>query len=746
MKKIALICLLTLPCLQFSFAGSVWQKVNSKLTPSGAARPATANYLLYTADIAALKGQFDLSAKGEANTIDVPMPGGSFMTFKVHRDGLIPPELAQKYPELNTYSGVAADNPRITAKFDFTLYGFHAMVFDGDKTFFIDPADDHTNSYYTVHYKGDELRAPETRMNCSVTAANVIPGNTVKLAQKSTSGGLQKVVNGYQLRTYRLALACDHQYAQKVTGLTAPTVAQTFNKMVTTVSRVNGVYERELAVTMVLVPKEDLLIFIDAAYDPIGIFNDDASSLLGRNQTVCDSIIGNLNYDVGHVFSTGAGGLSQVGSVCQTGMKAQSVTGSAVPYGDGYDIDYVAHEIGHEFGSQHTFNDDVSHSCYANAVAECAYEPGSGSTIMCYAGICGGDNLQPHSDAYFCGSSLEQIHSYINNIGDGCAVKTPTNNKPVYIAPFSASYIIPVKTPFELTAPTAIDSVADSLVTYCWEQWDLGDFGKTLQDTHVGGPIFRSYPPVTSTVRTFPNLKMIFSGSLSNAGTDNASGEKAPDVPRFLKFRLTARNIFEGHGCFVLSADSILVQAVSSGSGFKVTSQNTDNLVLLGGTQQNITWDVSGTSAPPISTSTVGIYMSTDSGLTWSYHIGTLPNTGSATIMLPNPDTTIPAARFKVKGTGNVFFNVNSKFFRLERNFSAAIHTTPNPVHDKLHIEIENSGEVDVAVYNAVGRCHWKGTITGPTDLPAWEWARGMYFIKLVDSQKRVEVRKFVVQ
>jgi hypothetical protein len=747
-KRAAILFLFTLlATISHAYDHAIWQQTAPKQAVSDAGPGIPAKYISYRADLAALKSLLNTAAKGTAaQWVDLPTPDGRFRTFRISNTPMLPAVLARKYPELSTYTAVAIDNPHVTAKLDFTVYGFHAMIFDGAATSFIDPANNINDGQYMVHYKKDEVRSEELRSKCLMPGQHnnpLLQGTAT--AQKSTAGTQQRISNGTELRTYRLALSCDHQYAQIATALPTPTVAQVLSKMMTTMNRVNGVYERELSITMVFTAKEDTLIFTSDIGDPFGSYNNDASGSLAENQVICDSFIGNTTYDIGHIFTTGAGGLSQLGVVCNSTLKAQSVTGSATPTGDGFDIDYVAHEMGHEFGSQHTFNNNSDASCAGNAVEECAFEPGSGSTIMCYAGICQPDNLQKHSDAYFSGSSLQQIQSYIVTGGDGCAVKTATNNKIVGLPSFSTEYTIPALTPFELTAPVATDSVADTETTYCWEQWDLGDFGKSLSDTHIAGPIFRSYPPVNSTTRMFPNRVMILADSLNNAGTNNASGEKVPEVSRLMNFRVTVRNIIDGHGCFLIPDDSIHLNVIATGAGFKVTSHNTDGLVFSGNTGTRITWNVAGTNALPIGASTVDIYMSADSGATWPYIVGTFPNSGGADVNIPNPVTDIPGARFKVKGSGNVFFNMNSKYFRVNRNFESAIQVYPVPTHSVLHVTIENSAALDVAVYNAIGRCEWKGTISGPTDLPAYLWARGVYCIKFVDKQKRVVIRKFTV-
>jgi len=578
-------------------------------------------------------------------------------------------------------------------------------------------------------------------------------GKTEKGLEKKPDGAVSsRTTNGYVSRNYRLALACDHNYAQAATGLLAPSIAQTLSAMITDMNRINGVYEREFSISMTFVDNEDTLIWTqpyDLANgpDPYQGIDSDAGQCLVVNQTVCDTRIGTANYDIGHVFTTGAGGLSQVGVVCNSAQKAQSVTGLADPVGDGFVIDYVSHEMGHEYGAYHPFNSSAGNCGGDNLVAFCAYEPGSGSTIMAYAGICDPDDLQPHSDPYFHSVSQEQIQSYITTQGNACAIETATNNKLVSIPSFAASYTIPYLTPFELTAPTATDSVADTSVTYCWEEWNLGDPGETLVQTHALGPIFRSYIPVKSPTRIFPENSMVLAGVLSNAGIPDAEGEKVPDVARFLTFHLSVRDIYQGNGCFLIPDDTVHLDVINTGTGFKVTSQNTPGDYYIGNTPATITWDVAGTNASPINTQNVDIYVSVDGGNNWQYHIGTFPNTGSAIITMANPDTDVATARIKVKGTNNVFFNVNSTDFTVAHSLESdtSILICPIPTHSILRMSAGTKGLLSAVIYNAVGQQIWKGQIDGETDISVALWARGIYFVKLTDPKNHVTLRKISV-
>ncbi len=718
----------------------IWQQIAARPSSIDLIHEFPEEALLYSTDNSKLQQVLTSSSKNK--TISIPSPIGQEQTFSIHPTSILPPPLAARYPMLATYTGVDIDNPSVTIKLDFTLYGFHAMVYDGNNTYIIDPATSNASNTYAVYYKHDIDNSNLHHNSCMTSEAAQNPWMS---AARNTATA-QRMVNGYELRKYRLAVSCTHQYAQKVTNNATPTKAEVLSKMTTTINRVNGIYERELAVTMVFADHEDTLIFTTEATDPLGMYNSSPAGLMSQNQKMCDSLIGDANYDLGHAFSTGAGGLSQVGIICRSGSKAQCVTGSETPFGDGFDVDYVAHEMGHEYGADHTFNNTQSGACTGQGVQTNAFEPGSGSTIMAYAGICGPDNLQPNSDAYFHTTSLKQINNYLMTAGDDCPIKSPTNNKPPGIVSFTASYTIPYRTPFELTAPQAEDSTTNAAITYCWEQWNLGEFGRTLPATTNEGPLFRSYIPSSSPTRMFPALKLLRNGIQSNAGVNNASGEKLPDVARYLTFKLAIRSLRNGFGTFSIPDDTIHLDVINTGgAGFTVTSQNNNGITYQGLTSQKITWNVAGTNAAPINASNVDIYLSVDSGYNWPYLLGTFPNNGSASVTLPDIDTTVKAARIKVKGAGNVFFNINTRDFRIVRNIDAAVKVYPIPASQILHIITGNTDPMQVSVYNMVGRKEWESTVTESTDIPVYLWAKGLYILKLTDPAKRTVIRKVVV-
>lgn len=752
---------------------ATWSPIDPNHVPSKAGpRMHPKRFLVYSLNTSYFRDLLFSLGTDPANAaiIELPMPDGSFKSFKAWQTPMMPASSEQKYPGIKTFTAEAVDAPTVTAKLDFTLFGFHAMIFDGGNTAFIDPySNDAAEGLYMCHYKRDEVRPIAERMQCEFrhSEETEMAGEPIQLQRSGLPGiAAKRIAGGYTLRKYRLALSCSNQYASAVAG-PIPTKAQVLSAMTTSMNRVNGVYEREFSITMQFVANEDTLIFLTAAGDPFNLDNMNATNLLDDNQQVCDARIGTANYDVGHVFTTGSGGLSNLGVVCDTFQKAMSTTGSANPIGDGFDIDYVAHEMGHEFGGNHSFNNNIDGSCWFNAVPDVAYEPGSGSTIMAYAGICGPDDIQPHSDDYFHAKNLLEIYD-ATIIGTTCGTTVPVGNLPPALDHFTATYNIPYKTPFELMSPGAVDSVT-STTTYCWEQWNLGDFGSSLDNTYFNGPIFRTFNPVTSTVRVFPRIDSVLKGVLSYVTTENAKGEKAPDTTRDLLFKLTLRSFHWGTGCFLVPDDSIRIHAVSTGSGnnyegFKVTSPSTA-VNWTGGTGHSVSWNVVGSNAAPVNCDSVNVYVSADGGYTWPWWVGRFPNNGSANVTMPNIATT-SAARIKVKGNNNVFFNINGSDFTITfdptlpvtdpnnpvpetvpnlavsntQQASEDIKIYPVPADNTLYVEVQSGRTASMILVNNIGQQVWKGELSGKAGIPVANLPAGVYYLQLVymDNGQRV--------
>jgi len=351
-----------------------------------------------------------------------------------------------------------------------------------------------------------------------------------------------------QLRKYRLALACTGEYATFHGGTTESVLAE-YN---VSINRVNGIYEKDFGITMELIENTDELIFFDGATDPYT--NDDGLVMLSENQNTVTSIIGSSNYDIGHVYSTGGGGIASLRSPC-TNRKARGVTGLANPINDPFYVDYVSHEIGHQFGCNHTFNNECGFGGSPNRNNATAYEPGM-------------ENSAP------------EIEAVVGN-----------------------NTILPISTPFQLTA-LATDDDGDAL-TYCWEQYDNQI---STQPPVIGsddGPSFRSYPPVEDPTRLFPRLiSILYTGNTN-------TWERLPSVDREMTFRVSVRDNHQGLGC--TADDEVSLTFTSEAGPFEVTSQAASTN-WTAGEQHEIIWDVANTDLAPISCSNVDILLSIDRG------------------------------------------------------------------------------------------------------------------------------------
>ncbi|MCA8832562.1 reprolysin-like metallopeptidase [Hymenobacter pini] len=579
------------------------------------------------------------AARLSATVISLPLPDGTSQRFRVVQVPVMAPELAAKYPNIRTYAAQGIDDPTATASLEISPEGLYAQILSASATVYIDPTAQGQATHLVFERRAMNRSAfPFVCATPAGTESGLLP--TGSTAQRAA------VANGTTLRTYRLALACTGEYAAYYGGTKAGAMAG----MVASMGRVNGIYERELAVRMVLVANNDRLIFLNPATDRYD--NEDGSAMLERNQVVVDSLIGNANYDIGHVFSTGGGGVARLASVCVTGQKAQGVTGSRTPANDAFDVDYVAHEMGHQFGADHTFNSTTGSCGQGNRTASSAYEPGSGTTIMAYAGICGADDIQPNSDPYFHSRSFDQIVAHITGRGN-CSVNTATGNTPPVVNA-GRNYAIPINTPFVLTG-SASDANNDAL-TYSWEQYNLGPAG--APNAPAGdAPIFRTFPPTTAASRTFPRL----SDLLNNVQT---KGELLPSYGRRLIFRLVARDNRLGGGG--VDYDSMQVVVVPTSSPFIVTVPNTAT-TWVSGVPQQVTWNVANTNQAPINTSNVQIRLSTDGGLTYPTVLAaSTPNDGCETVTVPAGVAASATARIRVQAVDGIFFDVSNENFTIE--------------------------------------------------------------------------------
>jgi hypothetical protein len=615
--------------------------------------------------------EFTDAARTNPTVITLPLPDGSFARFQIQESPIALPDPSGTSSEFMSYSGQGIDDRTASVRLDVSPAGFHAQILSAGETVYVDPYSTNDTVNCISYYKRD-LQRVGARPECFASISDHFGVlGTPGLSRSATLAELTpNAANGTMLRSYRTAIAVTGEYTaffRQAGDTDDQAKARALTAIKTTMNRVNGIWGRDVAVRYVLLADVDELkiIYTNGATDPYT--NNDANKLLDENQANLDAVIQDANYDIGHVFATSPGGVGG-GAVCVTGQKAMGATGLPMPVGDSFDVDFVAHEVIHQWQGGHTFNESNAGQCTpGNRTPPSAYEPGSGSTVASYAGTCDTANLQASSDDYFHGGSINEILTFAANTAT-CAVQTATGNTPPTVSA-PASFTIPRNTPFTLTA-TASDPNGDAL-TYGWEEFDLGAASPPNSDDGTR-PIFRPYRPVTSPSRTFPSLQYI----LNNANTPPATitvggqtfftGEVMPTTTRTMNFRVTVRDNRAGGGGINDATTQVNVRADSG--PFVVTAPNTA-VTLPGGSQLNVTWDVANTTAAPVNAANVKISLSTDGGTTFPTVLAaSTANNGSATVTVPNVSTS--TARVKVEAVGNIFFDISDANFTITGNGS----------------------------------------------------------------------------
>ncbi len=673
---------------------------------------------------------------GNSNVIiELPTNNGEIQRFRVYEASVMEPALQIKHPDIRSYVGQGIEDGGAIARFSVSGIGVHVMISSPNySTIYVDPYTSDKNYY--ISYNINTLPANPEGRACYTEDHEIID---MPEGERNANDGT--------LRTFRLALACTGEYAQRHLTLqgidpSAPDPvkkAAVLSAMNTTMTRVNGVYERDVALTMVIIANNEDIIFLNAASDPYT--NNNGSVMLGQNQTTCDNIIGSANYDIGHVFSTGGGGIAQLRSPCVNGNKARGVTGLPNPVGDNFDIDFVAHEMGHQYGANHTFNNP----CGGNINPSTAFETGSGSTIMAYAGVCP-PNVQPHSDDYFHGISIQEMWTNIKNGQGQCGAQSPTNNLPP-TADAGPDYRIPKGTPFILRG-TATDPDAGDVLSHCWEQMDSQSAPQPPQNTSTVGPAFRSIDPLPTPERYMPALATVL------AGNTQTTWEVIPQVGRSMRFRYTVRDNAAIGGSS--ARDEMFVTVDGTAGPFVVTSQNTPTTWTTQ-TTETVTWDVAGTDVAPVDSPNVDIMFSTDGGLTYPVAVALgVPNNGSAVVNVPNLNTT--TGRLMVISSNNIFYDLNNAVITVtgtvgveEFSFeNFAVYPNPSNGTFNLTFKPATNDNIEVSLYDLRGRIIGQSTfddvnasITFSRQLDYNYVESGMYFL-VVKNGNKVTTKKVV--
>jgi hypothetical protein len=589
------------------------------------------------------------SATTNANSISLPLPDGSNIDVNITPNTVMSYALAQQFPEIKTWkvSDISGD---ISGVVDFTPQGFRGMLLmpDGDRVF-IQPDLENTTmalkdlsaqARYISFSQKQNKDSFKSEFSCGVHDDHSKLDLNIAAKGAFTSQGLS-ARPAPNLITYRLAVAATGEYTQASGG----SISSALSSIVTTISRVNQIYARDLGIVFQLVDEQSDIIYVNPNTDPyINPANPiDLELLLNQNNQNLSSA-GALNknrYDVGHVFGTAnVGGLALVGGVCLDDEKAFGATGISNPFGDAFALDYVAHELGHQLGGTHTFNSACGDG--SERTGQTAVEPGSGTTIMAYPGICQANNLQNSVDPQFHAVSISQIRGVTREgNGSNCGISSVTGNENPIVNVGDDS-TIPARTPIVLIA-TGSDANNDEL-TYVWEQSNAGTVSNVNVDTGDNA-LFRSRPLSTDNVRFIPTLSDLFSGTVT-------SGELLPVTNRNIEMAVTIR---DGKGG--LQTDVVQLEVFDTGQQFQVTSQ-TNNQTLSIGDTIDVRWNVAGTNVTPISCANVDIGLVTANGQ--GIDIATTANDGRVDITIPDNMPDIDDARLIVSCSSSPFFNISA--------------------------------------------------------------------------------------
>lgn len=642
-------------CLGFSqwalASSSYWQNIDIT-----ALQRSNQTLMVKTSEGRQLFGDTDVLRQQLLNNdrvdIELPLPNGETAIYHFEHSPIAEQGLLEKFPEIKTFRGVDTDNATNIGRFDISPAGFRGMFRHDGKTIFIDPQYRNNTRIYTSYYSHNALRMVPPSAEKLILKTSTDTGSSSQVLARGSSDGT--------LRIYRLAVAATGEYTSSFGG----TVSGAMAGIITAINRVNQVFEADFGIRLQLVANNNNIVYTDPLTDPYG-FN--SSNNVAINQTTIDSVIGSDNYDIGHLFTFNGGGLVvrpgndasgfSVGSVCNSDYKAHGLTGTRELESDVFYIDFLAHEIGHQFSADHTYNGTAGF-CGADdqRIANAAFEPGSGSTIMGYADTCGVQDLQSNSDAYFHAYSIQQVTRFVQSVDGFCGTTVVNSSNSVPEVSAGLDMTIPANTPFMLSG-SATDPDVDDVLTYNWEQFDAGAASSNVSEMVDDGTraLFRSFEPTRSGTRYLPRLQHVLQGP--SICDPYPCGESYPTTDRELNFRLTVRDA-EGGTAY----DDRVITVEDDAGPFQVTSPAGGTTWTVG--TETVTWNVADTDSAPVSCSAVDITLSSDNDGNFAYDLAlNTPNDGSQTVDVPLINT--DNARIMVACADNIFFAVNTGAFEV---------------------------------------------------------------------------------
>lgn len=673
------------------------QPMNTTLSKSPSTHPSNRflENTLFSANIDLLKQSLSqapgLQKKklGQSGALlSLPLSDGSFISVDAYQYSMMAPKLEQNFPDIKTYKVFHPETQKLLGHIDLTPRGFHGMIQSEDGVIYIDPlrsTSNTTKNNITHQYRSFKLK------NQSIHQCTLLKENETGQTLTNTHQTLARQ-NGNVLKKYRIAVMTTGEYAAAVSlDPENPSISDAQAAIVTAINRINQIYTRDFAIQLDLVANNHNLIFLDGSNDP---FNGNADHDINIITEEINKIISSEDYDLGHLFTVNGGGLAFFRSVCNNNIKGGALTGvnEIELESDAFYIDYVAHELGHQFGANHTFN-GVTVTCGGNRNASTAYEPGSGSTIMAYAGICGAQNLQLSVDSYFHAGTIQEVLDFVESGNGSCFYESTVTGDNLPTVDAGSNYQIPARTPFMLTANA--NDIDGSEILYTWEQMDTGAASSSLIEMNTDDgtrPLFRSFFGSSSPTRFFPKFEQVLAQNI-----ESTPGETLPTTNRILNFRITVRSDESG-----MDSDNQKVFINAAAGAFNVLEPQQDTYHFESDTM-TVLWDVAGTTEEPVSCSYVDILLATDTSAgfdSFKELSSNLENNGNAMITLPAGLSS--TARILVRCSNNIFYNVNEGNFNIvdSSNTLISIHSnTPelkegNEGYKSFVFIISRSGDI----------------------------------------------------
>ncbi|WP_313578710.1 zinc-dependent metalloprotease [Chishuiella sp.] len=657
--------------------------------------------------------------KGSSILLKFPNDKGSYSTYKIVETSNFSIELQSKFPNITSYTGYDVNDQNQRINFSISPeFGLYGSINNGTKNILIDVYTQDKSRY--IIYDKSDLVNNTTEFKCDIDENE--SGLGLDNLNFKESKIISSKANDGNLKKFRLAITTTKEYSNYVieqagieSGTTEEKKAAILAAINVSMTRINSVLKNDVGVFLELIPNTDKLFFLSGnTFD-----TSNSEQMIEENIVITNNIIGASNYDIGHLFfqvndDSNSNGLAYTPAVCYDDYKAGGVTGTVAPVGDAFNIDYTAHEMGHQFGATHTQNNNCNRSSSA------AVEPGSGSTIMAYTGICP-PNVQQHSDAYYHTKSIEEIHSTLNKISCGQSIST-TNSAPIINTTLASSYTIPNSTAFALNV-SATDTNNDVL-TYTWEQMDPEVSNVTPPiSSNTQGPNFRSFSPTTNGIRYFPKLEKIVNNQLiydtndyysSVSDYDKNNWEIIPNNSRTMNFSVTVRDNNSNVG---LTARKDVKVSFANVGPFQVTSQTT-NEKWNKKSIKKITWDVAGTTTNGINTKNVKILLSTNGGESFDTTLAeSVPNNGSYSFIVPETIDNTEQARIMIKAIDNIFLAINSSNFTItssdQNETGYYIDIYPNPSNGIINISYsEDFIQGEISIVNILGQVVYSKQLT----------------------------------